>query len=95
MRARAHTQHTHRADLSVAVRNKLLFFRWDGAGFNEWKEIVLPDTATYHTTCGDSICVASGKRYMLINLTTGVQKDMFDSNSAAPNAFCLPASRSS
>lgn len=27
---------------------------------------------------------------MLLNLATGTKKDLFDSNSAAPSAFCLP-----
>lgn len=83
------------AVLCVAIKNKLMLYRWDDGGFSEWKEIALPDIATQHEACGDSICVASGKRYMLINLFTGAQKDMFDSNSAAPSAFCLPSSGSS
>ena len=82
------------AVLSVAVRNKLLLFRWDGTGFSDWKEISLPEIATNHVACGNSICVAAGKRYILFDLFTGAQKDLFDSNSAAPSAFCLPASSS-
>ena len=79
------------AVLCVAVRNKLMLFRWGDSGFTEWKEIVLPDIATLHVACGESICVAAGKRYMLLNLFSGAQKEMFDSNSAAPSAHCLPA----
>jgi hypothetical protein len=82
------------AVLCVAVRNKLLLFRWGDGSFTEWKEIVLPDIATLHVTCGESVCVAAGKRYMLLDLFTGAQKEMFDSNSAAPSAHCLPAESS-
>ena len=80
--------------LSVAVRNKLLIFRWDGAGFGEWKELEMPDVVTQQVACGDSLCIAAGKRYMILNLTTGAHKDLFDSNTADPTAFCLPVGSS-
>ena len=83
------------AVLCVAVRNRLLLYRWDGGAFNDWKDVTLPDVATQHVACGDAICVAAGKKYMIIDLFTGAQRDMFDSNSAAPAAFCLPAGSSS
>ncbi|MGB1599415.1 MAG: hypothetical protein ACPIOQ_42100, partial [Promethearchaeia archaeon] len=45
------------AVLCVAVRNRLLLYRWDGGAFNEWKDVTLPDVATQHVACGDAICV--------------------------------------
>ena len=49
------------AVLCVAVRNRLLLYRWDGGAFNDWKDVTLPDVATQHVACGDAICVAAGK----------------------------------
>ena len=91
---RTNTQREKGRQRTALVRNRLLLYRWDGGAFNEWKDVTLPDVATQHVACGDAICVAAGKKYMILDLFTGAQRDMFDSNSAAPAAFSSSRRRS-
>eukprot|EP00284_Hemiselmis_tepida_P004556 CAMPEP_0174941878 /NCGR_PEP_ID=MMETSP1355-20121228/72881_1 /TAXON_ID=464990 /ORGANISM="Hemiselmis tepida, Strain CCMP443" /LENGTH=365 /DNA_ID=CAMNT_0016189017 /DNA_START=78 /DNA_END=1172 /DNA_ORIENTATION=+ len=76
--------------LCCAGKKKLMLYRWGGQGFDEWKEMALPDTPACMAWCGDSLCVGVGRRYVIINAQTGAEKPLFDSNSSPPAVFRLP-----
>eukprot|EP00288_Rhodomonas_lens_P019607 CAMPEP_0177691588 /NCGR_PEP_ID=MMETSP0484_2-20121128/1392_1 /TAXON_ID=354590 /ORGANISM="Rhodomonas lens, Strain RHODO" /LENGTH=310 /DNA_ID=CAMNT_0019202233 /DNA_START=90 /DNA_END=1018 /DNA_ORIENTATION=+ len=76
--------------LSCAIKKKLSLLRWDGAAFNEWRDIALPDVPRCHCWCGEVLCVGAARKYVLVNPFNGTEKELFDSNTAPPTALCLP-----
>jgi hypothetical protein len=79
--------------LCCGAKKKLSFYRWDGSGFSEWREVAILDTPSCISWCGDSVCVGAGRKYLLLSPADGSEKALFDSNSAPPTAFTLPGSK--
>ena len=79
-----------RSLLCCSMKNRLALFRWDGDGFVDWREVKFADAIRCHAWCGDFLCVATGRKYVIVSLSSGTEKELFDSNTASPTICCLP-----
>lgn len=55
-----------------------------GRGFVEVKDFGIPDTVKSMSWCGDNICIAIRKEYVILNATNGVLSEVFPSGRLAP-----------
>ncbi|TXG59635.1 hypothetical protein EZV62_014208 [Acer yangbiense] len=71
--------------LCFARQKRVCIFRHDGGrGFVEVKDFGVPDTVKSMSWCGENICIAIRKEYMILNATNGALSEVFPSGRLAP-----------
>ncbi|XP_044470200.1 vacuolar sorting protein 39 [Mangifera indica] len=82
-----------RGFLCFARQKRVCIFRHDGGrGFVEVKEFGVPDTVKSMSWCGENICIAIRKEYMILNSTNGVLSEVFPAGRLAqPLVISLPS----
>ncbi|KAL5754650.1 hypothetical protein ACOSP7_022870 [Xanthoceras sorbifolium] len=71
--------------LCFARQKRVCIFRHDGGrGFVEVKDFGVPDMVKSMSWCGENICVAIRKEYVILNATNGALSEVFPSGRLAP-----------
>ncbi|GLT39132.1 hypothetical protein SLA2020_133390 [Shorea laevis] len=74
-----------RGFLCFARQKRVCIFRHDGGrGFVEVKDFGVPDTVKSMSWCGENICLAIRKEYVILNATNGALSEVFPSGKIAP-----------
>lgn len=74
-----------RGFLCFARQKRVCIFRHDGGrGFVEVKDFGVPDTVKSMSWCGENICIAIRKGYMILNATNGALSEVFPSGRIGP-----------
>ena len=78
--------------LAVAVKRKLVMYRWEGAGeLEEANELTLPDMVRSAVFADESICLGYKKDYTLVHSRTGMVTELFPvGREGNPMAVVLP-----
>ncbi|GLT80012.1 hypothetical protein SLA2020_514750 [Shorea laevis] len=82
-----------RGFLCFARQKRVHIFRHDGeGGFVEVKDFGVPDTVKSMSWCGENICLAIRKEYVVLNATNGALSEVFPSGKlASPLVVSLPS----
>ncbi|GAV68766.1 Clathrin domain-containing protein/CNH domain-containing protein/Vps39_1 domain-containing protein/Vps39_2 domain-containing protein, partial [Cephalotus follicularis] len=82
-----------RGFLCFARQKRVCIFRHDGGrGFVEVKDFGVPDTVKSMSWCGENICLAIRKEYVILNATNGALSEVFPSGRLTqPLVVSLPS----